>query len=304
MRVGFVGLGKMGRPMALNLLKAGHSLVVHNRSRAVVDELAGIGAQAAFSPAEMTSQVEMVLTCLPTPQAVEEVYLGQQGIVFAARDGQMLVDHSTVGPSTSRKLAGAASAKGAVFLDAPVSGGPAGAQAGTLTVMVGGDVVAFERARSVFEAFGKNIRYVGGPGAGSVVKLANQLMVAINIAGVAEAMVLGTKGGVDPAVMFEVLSTSFGGSAMLSRAVPLFLARNFVPGTPVSLILKDLGLITALGEEVSVRLLMGHEAQDIFYDAATCGHGEQDMAAVVLPLEGMAGTKVVAKGQPPGANLT
>ena len=292
MKVGFIGLGKMGRPMALNLLKAGHVVTVHNRSRAVVDELAARGARPATTPREVAEASDIVLTCLFYPSSVEEVYFGPNGLVQAAREGHVFADHSTVGPSLSRRCYEAIRARGASFLDAPISGGTAGAQAGTLTIMVGGDADAFERARPVFEAMGKNIKHVGPSGAGSVVRLVNQLLVAINLAGVVEGIVLGTKAGVDPNVMLEVLSTSFGGSAMLNRAVPLILERNFQPGTPVNLILKDMGLIKELGHELAVRLLLGSVAEEVFGEARALGWGEEDMAGLVRTLERLAGIEI------------
>jgi len=294
MNVGFIGLGKMGKPMARHLLRAGHRVTVHNRSRAAVEELAREGAVPAFSPAEVSAASDIVLTCLTNTQSVEDVYFGPQGLIPAARPGQILVDHSTVGPATSRACAEGARAKGADFLDAPVSGGPAGAEAGTLTIMVGGEPATFERALPVFQAYGKNIRLVGPTGIGSVIKLANQLLVAINMAGVVEAMVLGTKAGADPQVMLEVLSTSFGSSAMLTRSVPMILQRNFTPGTSVNLILKDLGLIRELGKQETVRLLMGSLAEEIFGEARAEGYGEDDMAGLVRPLERLAGIQVGA----------
>lgn len=295
MNLGFIGLGKMGKPMVRHLLRAGYRVTVHNRSRAPVEELAREGAVPAFSPAEVSTASDIVLTCLTNTQSVEEVYFGPQGLIPSARPGQILVDHSTVGPATSRACAEGARARGADFLDAPVSGGPAGAEAGTLTIMVGGNAETFERVLPVFQAYGKNIRLVGPTGVGSVIKLANQLLVAINMAGVVEAMVLGTKAGADPAVMLEVLSTSFGSSAMLTRAVPMFLQRNFTPGTPVNLILKDLGLIRELGKQETVRLLMGSLAEEIFGEARAEGYGEDDMAGLVRSLERLAGVEVVAK---------
>lgn len=292
MKLGFIGLGKMGRPMAGNLLKAGFDLTVHNRSRQVVRDLAALGAHEAHSPQEVAQATEIVLTCLPTPESVEEVYLGPEGLIPAARAGQLLVDHSTVGLATSRWLAEAAAARGAGFLDAPVSGGAAGAQNAALTIMVGGEAEAFQRAMPVFQALGKNIHHIGPAGSGTIVKLVNQLLVCINMAGVVEGMVLGAKAGADPQVVLDVLGSSFGGSAMLARSVPLFLQRRFDPGTPINLILKDQGIIQALAEELGVRLLMGSQAQAIFREARALGLGEQDMAALVQPLERIAGTEV------------
>ncbi len=292
MNVGFVGLGKMGRPMTLNLLKAGYTVTVHNRSRAVVDELVQAGARPATSPAEVARASEIVLTCLTNTRSIEDVYFGANGLIEAARPGQILVDHSTASPTTSKQCAEAARARGADFLDAPVSGGPAGAQAATLTIMVGGEEATFEHALPVFQAMGKNIRRVGPTGAGSTIKLANQLLVAIHVAAAVEAMVLGTKAGADPRVMLEVLGTSFGGSAMLNRCVPMFLERNFAAGTSINLLLKDLGLIDDLSGGLKVRTLMGSQAAQIFREGAALGMGDDDMAGIVRVLERLANVEV------------
>lgn len=290
--IGFIGLGKMGRPMCMNLLKAGFELTVHNRSRWVVDELVAQGAHPAGSPAGVAARAEVVLTSLPTPEAVEEVYLEGNGILSAARPGQLLIDHSTVGLTTSQKLGAAAAAKGAAFLDAPVSGGTAGAQAATLTIMVGGEPEAFERARPVFEALGKNIHHIGPVGSGTIVKLVNQLLVCINTAGVVESLVLAAKAGADPQVVLDVLGSSFGGSFMLNRTVPLALQRKFEPGTSVNLILKDQKIIQEFAGELGVRLLMGAQARAVFEEGRALGLGEKDMSALVLPVEQIAQTEV------------
>jgi len=296
-KVGFIGLGKMGRPMTEHLLKAGFTVTVHNRSRGVVEELAKQGAQPADSPRAVAAASEIVCTCLPTPAAVEQVYLGEDGLIPHARAGQILVDHSTVGPELSRRLAEAARQRGAFFLDAPISGGPAGAAAGTLTSTTASKTAkpsteAVERARPVFAAMGKHLHHVGPNGAGSVIKLANQLMVAINMAGVVEALVLATKAGADPQQVLEVIGTSFGGSFMLQRAVPLILQRRFQAGTPINIILKDLGLIESLAFEQNVRLLMGGMAKQVFAEGRFLGLGDLDMVALVEPLERMAGVRV------------
>lgn len=292
MQLGFVGLGKMGRPMTEHLLKAGHTVHVHNRSRGVVDELAAAGAIAANNPAEVAGRAEMVMTCLTNTPAVEEVYWGTNGLYSAARPGQIFVDHSTVGLDTSRQCAQRAREKGADFLDAPVSGGPAGATAGTLTIMVGGEQGTFDRAMPAFQAYGKNIRLCGGTGAGSAVKLVNQLMVAIHTAGWAEALVFGLKAGADPQTVLEVVGTGFGGSRMLDRNTPLALDRNFKAGTPVALILKDLGLIGDLAEQMGARLEIGKCAERIFEAARQAGYGDDDMAGLVRPYEEAAGVEI------------
>src|ERR1051326_154049 len=240
MEVGFVGLGKMGRPMTQRLLAAGHTVHVFNRSRPAIDALAAEGAKPASSASEVAQRAEIVMTALPTPDSVEQVF-GEMAKV--ARGGQIYIDHSTVSPGLNRACAEQLEGKQADFLDAPVSGGPAGAQAGTLTVMVGGDQPVFDRAVPVLQAFGKNIRLCGGLGAGQVVKLVNQLLVGIHTSAIAEAATFGVRFGADPQVLVEVIGTSFGGSTMMTRNLPRFISRDFSPATPIGLILKDLGLI-------------------------------------------------------------
>ncbi len=292
MKVGFIGLGKMGKPMAINLMKKGFELTVHNRSRAVVEDLAGMGAKPAKSPREVAAATEVVLTCLPTPESVEQVYLGADGLVPSAKPGQILADHSTVGPDTSRRLYAAAAERGAHFLDAPVSGGVPRAEAGTLTLMVGGDPEVFERARPVFDAMGEKVVLVGGSGVGSVVKLVNQLLTGVHTVAAVEALVFGVKAGADPRVLLEVIGTSFGASAMFSRTVPLVLARQFESGTSVGILAKDMRLITDLGKQVSTRLLMGALAEQIMQEGIGLGLAGEDFVSLVQPLERIAGIEV------------
>ena len=287
--VGFIGIGKMGRPMSERLLAAGFSLHVHNRSRGAVEDLVSKGAKAAASPREIAERAEIVLTALPTPQSVDEVYAE---LSSAARKGQLFADISTVSVAQSRKCAETLRARGAAFLDAPVSGGPGGAQAGTLTVMAGGDQEAFERALPVFRAFGKNIRLCGPAGAGQAVKLVNQLLVGVHTAAIAEAAVFGAKLGADPQVVLEVLGTSFGGSTMMTRNMPRFISRDFKAATPVRLLLKDLGLIHDEAKGVNVPLLLGSLAEQRFLEATARGHGDEDMAALVRLWEEAAGATV------------
>lgn len=294
MHVGFIGLGKMGRPMAGNVLKRGFALTVHNRSRAAVEALVAAGAQAATTPAEVAAASDIVLTCLPTPASVEEVYLGAAGLIRHARAGHLLVDHSTVGPDLSRRLAAAAAARGAAFLDAPVSGGVAGAEAATLTIMVGGDAAAVERALPVLQAMGQRVRHVGPSGQGSVVKLVNQLLVGIHSAAAAEAMVLAAKAGADPRVVHEVVSTSFGASTIFNRNAPLYVQRDFDRGTTISLLAKDMGLILELARQLGLRALLACLADQILAEARAEGLAERDIAALVLPLERLAGVTLTA----------
>lgn len=290
--IGFIGLGNMGFPMTLNLLRAGFEVTVHNRSREAVRLLALEGAHPAEAPDEVAAQADVIISCLPTPASVDLVYLGEHGILSGTRENQILIDCSTVSPELSRTLYAATASLGAGFLDAPISGGPTGATAATLTIMVGGDRDIFERALPVFEALGTNVHHVGASGAGSVVKLINQHLTAINTATVAEAMVLGAKAGADPRVLYDVIKTSFGSSTMFNRIVPLLLERRFDEGAPVRIMLKDLELIADLGRDLNMRLLLASEAREVYREAVALGFGDEDIAALVKPLERIAGTEI------------
>lgn len=287
--VGFIGLGKMGRPMVERLIAAGYTVHIHNRSRPVLDELAGPGALVAGSAGEVARQASIVLTCLPTQEAVEAVY-GE--MAPHAHAGQVYADHSTVSLGLNRRCAELLAERGAGFCDAPVSGGPAGAQAGSLTVMAGGQPDHFDALRDVFGVYGKNIRLCGPVGAGQAVKLVNQLLVGIHTAAISEAAVFGVALGADPQVLLELIGTSFGGSAMMTRNLPRFMARDFVAATPVNLILKDLGLIHDEARAAGTPLLLGGLAEQRFLEASSRSLGDQDMAALVRLSEETAGVIV------------
>lgn len=289
MEVGFVGLGKMGRPMTQRLLAAGHTVHVFNRSRPAIDALAAEGATPTSSAADVAKKADVIMTALPTPESVDTVYAE---MTQAARQGQIYIDHSTVSPGLNRKCAEQLKARGADFLDAPVSGGPAGAQGGTLTVMVGGEQAVFDRALPVLQAFGKNIRLCGGLGAGQVVKLVNQLLVGIHTSAIAEAAAFGVRFGADPQILLEVIGTSFGGSTMMTRNLPRFISRDFSPATPVGLILKDLGLIHDEARAGGVPFLLGGLAEQRFSEANARGMTDEDMAALVKLWEEPAGVQV------------
>ena len=291
---GFGGLGKMGRPMTQRLLAAGYSVHVFNRSRGAIEALAAEGAKPAASAAEVARRAEIVMTALPTPDSVQAVYAE---MAQAARSGQIFIDHSTVSPGLNRWCAEQLEPKGADFLDAPVSGGPAGAQAGTLTVMVGGDQKVLERALPALQAFGKNIRLCGAVGAGQVVKLINQLLVGIHTSAIAEAAVFGARFGADPRIVLELLGTSFGGSTMMTRNLPRFISRDFTPATPVGLILKDLGLIHDEARNGGIPLLLGALAEQRFSEARARGLGDEDMAALVKLWEEPAGVTIADSGR-------
>jgi len=291
-RVGLIGTGKMGKPMTENLLKAGFPVVVHSRSPEPVRELVKAGATDGGSIKGVAEAADVILTSLPDPAGVRAVYLSDDGLVAHARQGQVYADTSTIDPGLSRELAEKFAEKGVGFLDAPVSGGVAGAEAASLTVMIGGEAETLETARPVLEAVGQNLNLVGPAGSGTVAKLANQLLVGINMAAVAEAMVLGVKAGADPGKMYEVLSTSFGSSRMLDRGVPMIIDRDFGGGTPVDLLRKDLGLIEDLAAQLGVPLATGAEARKVFDRAHDADLGADDMTAIVQPLENAAGVEV------------
>jgi 3-hydroxyisobutyrate dehydrogenase-like beta-hydroxyacid dehydrogenase len=275
--------------MTQRLLAAGHTVYVFNRSRPAIDALAAEGAKPTGSAAEVAHHAEVVMTALPTPESVDAVF---QEMAQQAHKGQIYIDHSTVSPGLNRACAEMLKAKQADFLDAPVSGGPAGAQAGTLTVMTGGEQAVFDRAVPVLQAFGKNIRLCGGIGAGQVVKLVNQLLVGIHTSAIAEAATFGVRFGADPQVLLEVIGTSFGGSTMMTRNLPRFISRDFSPATPVGLILKDLGLIHDEARAGGVPLLLGGLAEQRFSEARARGMGDEDMAALVKLWEDPAGVEV------------
>ncbi|MBI3970274.1 MAG: NAD(P)-dependent oxidoreductase [Chloroflexi bacterium] len=293
LRIGFIGLGRMGRPMSLNILKAGFPLTVSNRSRGVVNDLAKQGATPAATPAEVAERSDVVCLCLPVPADVEAVVLGKNGVREGAKPGTVVVDFSTIGPGTCRAVSAALGEQGSFYLDAPVSGGTTGAEAGTLTVMVGGDKAQYERCLPVLQAVGKKIVYAGPVGAGAVVKLMNQLLVGINLAGAAEAMVLGVKAGVDAQLLYDTISAATGNSAQLQRCFPdLIMKGNFTNMFSVDLLHKDLGLGVDVGKEARVRLLLGALVLQIFEEARELGHGSEDIAAVIKPLERLAGVEV------------
>jgi 3-hydroxyisobutyrate dehydrogenase-like beta-hydroxyacid dehydrogenase len=279
MKIGVVGIGKMGTPIAARLLAAGHEVSICNRSRnARVESLAESGAVVRASPADLAAHAELILTALPTEDSVRDVYV-QMADVAAA--GQLYVDHSTVSINLNRWCADTLAAKRAGFLDAPVSGGPAGAEAGTLTVMVGGDEETFNRALPVFEQFGGTIRLCGPVGGGQAVKLVNQLLVAVHTMAASEAAALAVQLGADLATVRDVIGTSFGSSAMLLRNLPRFLERDFSPATPVGLIAKDLSIIHSEAVNAGVPLFLGGLVQQWFLEARARGWNDEDMSSLV-----------------------
>ena len=293
MKVGFIGLGRMGLPMSYRLLAAGFDLTVHNRSQGKVRQISEAGAHPAESAAQVVHDADIVLACLPDVATVRKVFLGEDGIVANARPGQVLVDHSTVGLDESKTCAAAAMEKGALFLDAPISGGTERAGDGTLTIMAGGPPEAYQRALPLFQAMGTTVRHMGPAGTGTVAKLVNQLLVGIHSVAAAEAMLLAAKSGADPALVFEVVSSGWGQSFMLTRNAPVMLDRRFSDArAPVRTLLKDLGLLQDLTRELNTPTPANDLAFRLFTEAAEAGLGDLDGPAVVLPMEERAGCRI------------
>ncbi len=287
--IGFIGLGIMGKPMARNLLQAGRALVVNNRSRAAVDELVAAGALAAGSPREVAQQTNIIITMLPDSPDVAAVVEGPDGILAGAQAGHVLLDMSTISPVVAQRLAQAAAAKGVTMLDAPVSGGDKGAIAGTLSIMVGGDEATFERMQPIFAVMGKTIVRVGESGAGQVVKACNQVVVALTIEAVSEALVLGSKAGVDPAKILQVLGGGLAGNRVMELRGPNFLQHSFAPGFKARLHQKDLSIALAAGHAYGVPLPSTALVDQLFQALAVAGKGDLDHSALLTVLEGMAG---------------
>ncbi len=300
MQLGFIGIGVMGRPMTLNLLKAGHDVTIYARhpDKPEVQEVLNAGAKLAPSPRAVAIASEVVITMVPNSMQVEEVVAGPQGILEGSRKDLVIIDMSTIAPAVSRKLAENAASKGVHFLDAPVSGGSQGAINGTLTVMVGGDKEILERVRPILEAMGKkeNIFYVGPTGTGEIVKIINNMLTGTISASVAEAFVLGTKAGADVDTMAKIISVSTGANWQLSNQFPLrAFTGSFKPGFMVDLLHKDLGLALDLAAENQTPVAMTALARQMYEMVRAAGYGRDDYTSLMKMLEEMVGVEVRSK---------
>ena len=287
LKVGYIGLGIMGKAMARNILKAGFPLVVHNRSRGAVQELVAEGAVAAFSPQEVAAQVDVVFTNLPDSPDVEKVALGGDGIIQAARNGLVFVDNSTIKPATARVIAKKLGQKGVLSLDAPVSGGDVGAQKGTLAIMVGGPAAALDQVKPVFNAIGKTITHVGDSGAGQIAKAANQVMVAAQMVAMGELLILAKKAGADPQ---KVVAAIQGGAAQcwtLDVKPERLFAGNRKPGFKAYMQAKDLGIVMDTAREYGISMPSTAVNTQLFYAMLQMGMSELDNSAVVGVIENL-----------------
>src|SRR5215207_3302497 len=283
-KVGFIGLGIMGKPMARNLMEAGYELTVHNRSPEKAEELGEEGANVAATPREVAEKSDVIITMLPDSPQVREVVAGEDGVLEGVKEGSLVVDMSTISPVVTEELAEAVKEKGASMLDAPVSGGDVGAIEGTLSIMVGGDEGDFERARPLFEAMGKTVNHVGPSGAGQVVKAANQIVVALTIEAVSEALVLGSKSGVAPEKVLEVLSGGLAASKNLEVKGEKLVSHDFTPGGKVEFHHKDLGIALAAGRECGAALPAAAVVDEMFGALKARGRGGWDHSALITLL--------------------
>jgi 2-hydroxy-3-oxopropionate reductase len=290
--VGFIGLGVMGAPMAQNLVQAGHPLVVHSRSRGPVDALAEAGAEPASSAREVAERADVVITMLPDSAAVEDVVGGSDGVLAGASAGDLLIDMSTIHPTVSVAIAESARERGVAVLDAPVSGGDVGARDGALSIMIGGEAADVERARPLFEVLGKTIVHVGEHGAGQVVKACNQVVVAVTIAAVSEALVLGSKAGVDPERILDVLGGGLAANRVMEMRRRNFLEHDFKPGFRVDLHHKDLGIALESGGEYGVPLPVTALVEQGFRALRAKGHGGDDHSGLLALVEELADHRI------------
>ncbi|MBA7503495.1 2-hydroxy-3-oxopropionate reductase [subsurface metagenome] len=296
-KIGFIGLGTMGKPMAKNLLSAGYSLVVYNRSKGAVRELEESGARGANSAKEVASQTDVVITMLPDSADVSQVILGPAGVIEGTKQGNIIIDMSTIAYKATREIAAEVEARGVEMLDAPVSGGERGAIDGTLSIMVGGKREVFENCLDIFNAMGKNIVHVGDIGAGQVVKACNQIVTGLTLAAVAEALVLGTKAGVDPKLIVEAITPGAARCWMLEVKAPTMLKRDFRPTFKLKLHHKDLRIALDIGNDFGVPLPVTSLLYQIFSALKVAGKGDYDHSSIITFIEDLAGIQVSSRDE-------
>ena len=290
-RIGFIGTGIMGKPMVRNLVKAGYQVVVYNRSQSAIDELTAESdaVTPAGSPAEVAQAADTVILMLPDSPDVREVVFGENGVLNGVREGFLLIDMSTIAPSTAIEVSTAVATAGGSALDAPVSGGDKGAIAGTLSIMVGGNETDLKRAMPLFEALGKTIVHIGGPGAGQIAKACNQVMVAVNYAAVSEALVLAERSGVDPEKVAQVLGGGLANSRVLEMRGATMIKGDFQPGFRVDLHRKDLAIALATGRERQSALPITALVSQLYDALSATGGGQLDHSALITVIERMSG---------------
>jgi 2-hydroxy-3-oxopropionate reductase len=295
MKVGYIGLGLMGKPMARNIMKAGYALVAHNRSRESVNELVGEGATEAFSPAEVAAQVDVIFTNLPDSPDVELVALGENGIIEGAHEGLIFIDNSTIKPATTRTIGDKLAKKGVIMLDAPVSGGDIGAINGTLSIMVGGPKEALEKALPILQAIGKTITHVGGLGDGQIAKAANQIMVAAQMVALGELLILAQKAGADPEKVVQAIRGGAAGCWTLENKPQRIFVGNRSPGFKAYMQAKDLGIVMDTAREYGVSLPTTAVNTQLFNAMLETGMQELDNSAILGVIEKLSGVELETK---------
>ncbi len=298
MKVGFVGLGIMGKPMARNLIKAGHSLQVYDHDPERMKELAATGAATAASAGAAAQGVDVTITMLPDGPDVEIAVLGPSGVLEGAGPGSVVVDMSSISPLAAQKVGAACASRGVEFLDAPVSGGEPKAIDGTLAIMVGGKKEVFERVLPLLQCMGSSATLTGPVGAGNITKLANQIMVACNIAAMGEALVLASKAGLDPEIVFQAVKGGLAGSTVLNAKAPMVISRNFKPGFRIKLHQKDLRNALLAAESLKVSLPLTSLVQQFLVALMNSGSGDLDHSAIVNVIENMARCEIARKEEP------
>jgi len=294
-RIGFIGLGVMGKPMAMNLIKAGYQLTVWNRTRSKMDDLVKMGAAAGESPKDVAEKSDIVITMVTDSAAVESVILGPSGVIEGVREGMIVIDMSTISPSVTKKVAAKLKEKGVEMLDAPVSGGDIGAQQGTLSIMVGGSEEVFKECLPIFEVLGKRITYMGTNGMGQATKLCNQVICALNIEAVCEGLMLGAKSGLDLEKLLSVVTAGAAGSWMLSNLGPKMVKRDFKPGFKIVHQQKDIRLALTQASELNLPLPGTALVNQMLRAAEAAGMGEKGTQAAIVAMEKIAGFKIGEK---------
>ena len=294
-KIGFIGLGIMGRPMAKNLLKAGFSLMVYDLNKEAVEDVVKAGAASAYSSREVAQGTEVIIVMVPDSPEVKEVVLGKDGVLEGVKPGSLVIDMSSINPLVSQEIARELKKKGVDMLDAPVSGGEPAAVQGTLAIMVGGEEKIFKECVKIFEPMGKNIVYVGPIGAGGFTKLVNQIIVALNIAAVGEAFTLGVKAGLDPQTTFQAIRGGLAGSTVLEAKAPMMIGRNFKPGFKIKLHHKDLNNALTTAKDLGVPLPLTSFIQQILVSLIIDGKGENDHSAIATFFEKMAKVEIQSR---------
>lgn len=292
MKIGFIGLGIMGKPMSKNMLKAGYELVVFDLNTAAVQEVAAVGAQTANSPKEVAALSDVIITMLPNSPHVKEVVLGENGVIDGAKSGAILIDMSSIAPLASKEVAAKLLEKGVEMLDAPVSGGEPKAIDGTISVMVGGKKEIFDRCYDIMDSMAGSVVYTGDIGAGNTTKLANQIIVALNIAAMSEALVLATKAGVEPELVYQAIRGGLAGSTVLDAKAPLVLDRKFDPGFRIELHIKDLANVLETSHEIGVPLPLTSAVMEIMQALKVDGKSGLDHCGIVQYYEKAAQVEV------------